>query len=252
MLDLAEAWGLARSLLIYHRPGQIRRLRRMYQGFIRPGDCCFDIGAHAGSRVRAWLGLGARILAVEPQPLFANLLERWYGGNPHVTVLQKAVGAEPGSATMLISRRTPTVSTLSQDWAARVAAEPSFAGVRWDADQVVEVTTLDQLVADWGMPAFCKIDVEGYEPQVLAGLTFPLPQLSFEVIPAVRERALACIERLEALDAYSYNVSTAESGRLLWPAFADAGMARQWLHDLPPGGRSADIYARLLKGPMAG
>ena len=252
MLDVAQTWGLVRSLLMYYRPGQIHRLRRLYRGFIRPGDLCFDIGAHAGNRVRAWLGLGARVLAIEPQPLFANLLRRWYGNNPRVTVLQKAVGARPGRATMLISHRTPTLSTLSQDWAARVAAEPSFAGVRWDADQDVEVTTLDRLVADWGLPAFCKIDVEGYESQVLAGLTVPLPQLSFEVIPVVREQALACIERLEALGPYHYNVALGEAGRLVWPAFADAETIKQWLHDMAPGARSGDVYARLLKGQVAG
>jgi hypothetical protein len=65
----ARGLGLLRSVLMYHGiPFRRRRLSQFYARFIRPGDLCFDIGAHVGSRLGAWLPLGARIVAVEPQP----------------------------------------------------------------------------------------------------------------------------------------------------------------------------------------
>ena len=85
--------GLWRSVLMYHAiPLRRRRLTRFYAQFIRPGDLCFDIGAHVGSRLRAWTPLGARILAVEPQPECMALLRRWYGDLAHITLIEQAVG----------------------------------------------------------------------------------------------------------------------------------------------------------------
>lgn len=88
--------GLWRSVLMYHAiPLRRRRLTRFYAQFIRPGDLCFDIGAHVGSRLRAWTPLGARILAVEPQPECMALLRRWYGDLSHITLIEQAVGPRP-------------------------------------------------------------------------------------------------------------------------------------------------------------
>ena len=58
----------------------------------------------------------------------------------------------------------------------------------------VEVTTLDRLIAIYGAPTFCKIDVEGSELQVLEGLTEALPALSFEFLPVSIKRAYGCID----------------------------------------------------------
>ena len=61
----ARGAGLLRSVLMYHGiPFRRRRLTQFYAQFIQPGDLCFDIGAHVGSRLRAWTPLGARIVAV--------------------------------------------------------------------------------------------------------------------------------------------------------------------------------------------
>lgn len=68
MSSTARAFGMARSLAMYYGiPFRAARLRRFYGQFVRPGDLCFDVGAHAGNRVRAWRALGARVLAIEPQ-----------------------------------------------------------------------------------------------------------------------------------------------------------------------------------------
>ena len=79
-----RAWGIGRSLAIYHGiPGRRARLTRFYRQFLDPGDVAFDIGAHVGSRVRAWRRLGVRVIAVEPQPDCLRVLRVLYGRDPH-------------------------------------------------------------------------------------------------------------------------------------------------------------------------
>jgi FkbM family methyltransferase len=246
-----ELLGIARSLLMYYgMPWRSGRMRRFYAQFMQPGDLCFDIGAHVGNRVRIWTALGARTLAVEPQPQLMRVLRRLYEDNPRVTLREVAVGAQAGSATLHISRRTPTVTTLSPAWIRSVEKLPSFSGVTWDTSVEVPVTTLDALIAEHGAPAFCKIDVEGFELEVLRGLTRPLPALSFEYIPAAAELAAGCIARLTVLGYYEYNHAPGESHRLQETRWLSASEMLAVLDSLSEG--SGDVYARLVDNDTAG
>jgi FkbM family methyltransferase len=241
---LSRAAGFARSLALYHGiPFRARRLARLYAPFLAPGALAFDVGAHAGNRVRAFRRLGARVVAVEPQPDFVRLLQALHGRDPQVVVVAAAVGAAPGEAQLLVSERTPTVTTLSSAWARRVAADPSFRGVSWSPGERVPVTTLDALVAAHGRPDFLKLDVEGSEAAALAGLSIPVAALSFEYVAAAREVALACVDRLGALGRYEFNWSAGERQRLASPRWLEAEAIRAVLRGLPAG--SGDVYARL-------
>jgi FkbM family methyltransferase len=242
----AHRLGLLRSVLMYHGiPFRRRRLTRFYAQFIQSGDLCFDIGAHVGSRLRAWIPLGARIVAVEPQPECMRLLRRWHDPDPGITLLEQAVGAMPGTAELFISPRTPTVTSLSLNWIATVQSYRGFEQVRWEYAVSVSVTTLDRLIAAYGLPAFCKIDVEGYELEVLKGLTQPIPALSFEYLPACLDMARSCVAHLAALGCYEFNASTGESHRLRSSVWLDADSMFAWLDALTDASGSGDLYARL-------
>jgi FkbM family methyltransferase len=217
-------------------------LRRFYHPFIQPGDLCFDIGAHVGNRIRVWLALGARVVAVEPQPHLFKWLQRLYGRHPRVTLLQTAVAAQPGTATLHISRRTPTVSTLSTTWMDDVQQDASFAQVKWDKTVDVPVVTIDALIDKYGRPALCKIDIEGYELEALLGLSQAIPTLSFEHIPAATDLTHACLNRLAELGYQSFNYTSGESHHFHFPTWLSPTEMLANLAQFPAG--SGDIFGR--------
>ncbi|MFO7539125.1 MAG: FkbM family methyltransferase, partial [Chloroflexota bacterium] len=239
-------WGVLRSLLMYYGlPWRIWQMARLYQPFVAPDALCFDIGAHVGSRLLAWRLLGARVVALEPQPHLMKWLRWCYGRSPHIILLPQAVGHEAGQATLHVSRRTPTVTSLSPAWVQRVQQVDSFADVAWDAEVRVPVTTLDTLIAAYGRPHFCKIDVEGVELEVLQGLSQPLPALSFEYTPATFDLTAACVERLQQLGDYTFNWTIAERPYFCGERWVTAAALLEQIRLLTPDQPSGDVYARL-------
>ncbi|MEI6676343.1 MAG: FkbM family methyltransferase [Verrucomicrobiota bacterium] len=183
-----------------------------YQEFLAPGDLCFDIGANLGNRTRCFRNLGCKVVAVEPQENCFRKLTREFGPDPSIRLIQAAVGSQPGRAMLRVSP-DHVLSTLSQAFIDGTSRSGRFATVCWDRVEEVAVKTLDQLIAEHGMPQFIKIDVEGYESEVLAGLSQAVPALSIEWTPELPENARACLRHLVTLGDYDFNLSWGESMR---------------------------------------
>ena len=245
--QLNSGLGLLRSFVIYRRPGRQRSLRRLYSEFIRSGDLVFDIGAHLGDRSAAFAALGSQVVALEPQPRLLRWL-RWLTRHQSgILCLPMAVGRAPGTAELALSFRTPAVASLDSHWREQLRATTTgFRHVRWEGVITVAVTTLDELIRQYGRPSFCKIDVEGYEAEVLAGLSQPLPALSFEFVNGSLDRASSCLAELERLGRYEFNAVAGERRCFLWRSWHDPESLRHWLDAGAEGIASGDIYARLL------
>ena len=242
---VARTYGVARSLATYYGPVWRRaRMTAWYREFLKPGDLAFDIGAHVGNRVAAFRRAGALVVAVEPQPDFARLLRLFFGRDDEVAIEQCAVGMAAGSSVLYVSTSTPTLSTTAADWIRDVQSDSRFGVVRWNRTLPVPLVTLDTLIARHGEPQFCKIDVEGSEYDVLAGLTRPLSAVSFEYIPVAIDRATACIARLGQLGHYRYRFSRGETMRWSCADWLEPDQmlsALQAMQSLEPSG---DVYAR--------
>lgn len=235
--------GITRSLVTYYGPFWRRqRFEAFYRQFLQPGDLAFDLGAHVGNRVRVLRRIGARVVAIEPQPDFVAVLGMLYGRDPGVTIEAIGVAAEGGQGRLHLSSRTPTVSTFADSWIDDVQADRRFHRIRWDTVISVPLVTLDELISRYGEPQFCKIDVEGFEYEVLSGLSRPLPSLSFEYIPVAIARAIACVERTSALGEYRYRHSRVETHRWAIANWLEPEAMIEILRALPDD-RSGDVYA---------
>jgi FkbM family methyltransferase len=241
---LRTARGVIRSLGIYRGWTQIQRTLAMdtlHRQFVKPGELAFDIGAHVGDRVASFRRLGAKVVAIEPQPAFGRMLGMFYARDFNVNVERVAIGRHAGDVRMMINTDNPTVSTASNAFIHAAQDAPGWQDQHWDKSIRVPMTTLDALIDRHGVPAFIKIDVEGYEEEVLAGLTQPVAALSFEFTTIQRDVAGGCIDRCSALGLTLFNAAIGESQEI--GDWRSGEKMRQWIDELPFEANSGDIYA---------
>lgn len=238
--------ALERSRAIYrNNPERDAALDGFYRPFVTNGALVFDIGAHVGDRTACFRRLGARVIALEPQPDCAALLRAEFSGDPQAQIIEAAIGAQKGSARLHRNEANPTVSTLSTDFIAAARDADGWRDQSWTSEIDVPVLTLDGLIATHGVPSFIKIDIEGFEHEALKGLTQAVPALSFEFTTIQRDVARACITRLGELGYESFRGSLGETLAFAQPAPLDACGILEWVSALPIAANSGDIYAGL-------
>jgi len=123
--------------------------------YVRPGDWAWDVGAFIGYHSLLLWRLGAHVLALEPDPAnFERLLRNLQANNAQsVRALRLAGGRDAGRAQLQ-----------------RLVGHPSQTRVVGDGGSAECCTVpLDSLLVDFPPPRIVKLDVEGYEMDVLAG-----------------------------------------------------------------------------------
>jgi FkbM family methyltransferase len=198
---------------------------------LRHGDLIFDVGANEGFKTDLFLRMGARVVAIEPDETNQLILQgrfvKFRLSRRPVVIVGKAVSDKNTMESMWIDGPGSAVNTLSQKWATTLRGNKarhtySHCGLDFVQRRTVETTTLEELMAVHGRPLFIKIDVEGYELNVIRGLRRSVPYLSFEVnLPEFRAEGLQCVSLLGGLAA---------SGKFNYAVDCEQGLAlERWL-----------------------
>lgn len=231
-----------------------RYLRRMrprtdfYRTLVGPGQLVFDIGANAGNYTLIFRTIGARVVAVEPQLKLAADLKNRFRRAENIRIVRAALGAKISNG---ILKKTPALSEVASlhpeiEARSRFASSHSFS-----EEEVVPVLTLDQLIRDYGTPSFCKIDVEGYEREVLQGLTQPVDLLSIEYNREFWPETSDCLEILAREKIYRFNYTLGDAPSFVSPQWMDANEIKKRLLSIDDPLLWGDIYARRQKPDLA-
>ena len=241
---LAIATGLyrpARYLTRLFNPHHGRAFQAdiaLYRSLLQPGALCFDVGANIGDKSEALLEAGARVVAFEPNRLLMPELSARCKHQKNWTLIEAALGSSAAIAT-LYAAKSHGQSSLAQDWMGKTIA--SFQ---------VPVVTLDSAIACFGIPAYCKIDVEGWELEVLKGLTQPLPLISFEFHLNVQgiKSAVSCLESLTRFGPGLVNITPAEGAEFHFQEWMPLAQFLEWfpgdLKQTLPGNPYGDNFVK--------
>lgn len=203
------------------------------ESLVDPGDLVFDVGACVGSFTKRMLKLGAQVVAFEPSKRLASIISDLY---PDAKVVPMAV-ADTNDPVEFWEGDCNTLGTCWEGW-----KQGRFKNHKWAPKaQVVDAITLDEAIAQYGIPHFVKIDVEGYEPNVVSGLTRSVPWLSFEYAHEFPGRAIRCLDHLGMLGMTQFYFAPGKSPHLNGPM--EKGWLLDYLHGLGPL-TWGDIYAR--------
>jgi FkbM family methyltransferase len=215
-----------------------------YSQFINSEDTVYDVGANIGNRTKIFRRLAKRVIAIEPQEHCVAVLRRQFSKDSRVNIISKAAGSNLGVAQMFVGN-ADTLSSLSREWIDAVQQSGRFSHYAWRSQRQVELTTLDQLIAEYGFPSYIKIDVEGYEYEVLRGLSRAVRALSFEFTPEYLDSAFKCVEHLCLLGIFQFNYSVGESMELALPSWVSATQikAELWKYRDDPS-LFGDLYAK--------
>ncbi|MDA8532831.1 FkbM family methyltransferase [Candidatus Pelagibacter bacterium] len=173
--------------------------------FLNTNDLIFDVGAHLGEKSKELIKNNINVIMIEPQPECLKQLNKLYSKNKFVTIVPMGLGKSKQKMEMSINSKQPVISTFAEHW-----KTGRFSDSKWDEKIIVDITTLDELIKKFGEPKYIKIDVEGFEHEVILGLTKKSGIISFEFTSEFIEDAFKSIDYLISLGYLDFSYTLGE------------------------------------------
>jgi len=210
--------------------------KKFYSELINKNDLCFDIGGNKGLKSKLFLSLGAKVIAFEPQSSCSKYLSTI--NNESFTYVPIAVGPKDELKNLNIANHIE-VATFSNEFIDYFKND----SLKWSEIEEVEVKKLDTLIKDYGIPAFCKIDVEGYELDILSHLSHEIPIIEFEFTGGFISNTNKIIELLDKGNTY-YNFNLNENPKFELKKWVDAKEIITIINDLPINRLHGNIFVK--------
>jgi len=174
-----------------------------------------DIGANRGLYADANAASYDQCILVEANPELSMFLLEKYKGNEKMVIENKIVSNKTNE-TFYISN-ADTISTVDREWVSNSRFSQNYS---WRPVEGLPTCSIDTLVQTYGTPSFLKVDVEGYEYNVILSMTQKYCPLAFEWAEEKKEEILLTLKYLHSLgytkfalqleDAYTHKVNDDE------------------------------------------
>jgi len=197
---IENLWWAVRSPKVSNSYKKSRRLEEIFYAELFAQNSVsrvFDIGGNNGDKTDIFLACGARhIVLVEPDPYWSDIHKWRFAKNKKVQICRIAVSSEKGIASLQRFYPGCPLNTLEQKWVETLASDNSRFDKRTIEDApIIDTVTFKWLAEEYGFPDYAKIDVEGHESRVVAGmeeaprllsLEFNLPEFEQELIENIK------------------------------------------------------------------
>jgi len=212
------------------------RINKFYSKLINKNDLCYDIGANKGLKSKSFLSLGASVIAFEPQSSCIKYLNNIK--NENFKYLPIAVGSKNEIKNLNIANHIE-VATFSNEFIDYF----KNGTLKWNETEEVEVKKLDTLIEEYGVPDFCKIDVEGYELDILSHLSHKIPIIEFEFTGGFISNTIKIIELLDKQNTY-YNFNLNENPKFELKEWVKAKSIITIINELPINRLHGNIFVK--------
>lgn len=214
-----------------------------YSNFLNKNSIVFEVGANVGDKTEILSSIAKKVYAFEPAPNCLKHLYSRFNKKSNVQIIPLGISNQKGISILYISDYH-TMNTLSTQFIDNVTKNFSFKP-NWNQQIEIHTTTLDDFIKESIKPDYIKLDIEGHEIYALKGLSIPIPIISFEMTPTLKENAIECIDYILNLsNSYKFNITLEESAVFYFSNLVTVEQIKKFIlekENLPFG----DIYAFL-------
>ena len=210
---------------------QSKKLKGYLEDFVGPSDLAFVFGDQTGAITGTLEEMAVKTISIQPFSAYYQHLSEKVAPETGVILVREDVGAfhaEFYHNGIYEKHILPYSSNLTAE----------------DTQEYVTITTLDELIQRYGLPAFCHISGDGFEPDLIKGLNSPINTLAFTFYAYSTEKTTEILRRLLHIGDYEFNWKMSTDSKFLSKNWLNARELHQSMSSFGKRVFSGEIYAR--------